>query len=158
MASTPGMRGTWTGRMVDLQGFEGEITLRLERGEKSGTVMGWFDVAIGGHHDSIRRRGTVEGRQTDDRIVLNLEVGDEKAARIAVDGRVWALNSGGTGLCATYDVAAKSFSPLRGGVLALSTGVPIRSTTVEGTKPPGPADAPKVRRARRKRAARRRSS
>ena len=158
MAATPTMRGTWTGRMLDLQGFEGEITLRLDRGEKSGAVMGLFDVAIGSHHDSVRQRGTVDGRLAGDRLVLFLKVGEDGAIRIAVEGRVWQLHDGGTGLCATYDVASRAFSPLRGGVLALNTGVPLRSTIVEGTKPRGSVEPTKARLARRKRAAGRKSS
>lgn len=122
--------GTWRGRLIDIRGFEGEITLRLD-GE-GGAVKGVVDAAIGATHSSEVRRLAVTGKIDEDRLTLEGEAAD--GVGIGIDARLFALTGGGVGLRGTYEVAARAFSPLRAGVIAASTGVRAPSTEVKKTQ------------------------
>jgi hypothetical protein len=111
-----GVTGTWTGRFVDVQGREGELTLELRT--RGGAVRGAFRTEIAGQHEPIRDEGRVEGKTDGESLVLEL-VG-RKNASVALDAHTLELTEGGRGLCGTYRVSARTFSPLGGGVVALS--------------------------------------
>ena len=110
--------GAWRGRLVDLQGFEGEILLTLETADK-GVLAGEFSVSIGGSHTSIVQRGTVRGSFKPDTVALSFQLRNPPV-KVVVRATAQVLRDGGVGLSGTYDVSAKGFSPLQGGAIAVS--------------------------------------
>ena len=109
---------------------------------------------IGVNHASSVFRGEVNGKLSDDRLILELS-DKEKERRVVVrlDGRVADMREGGVGLKGVFDVAAQKFSPLRGGVISASLNKPITSVAIAPevrVKPfKGPAAAAKPKAARR---------
>lgn len=132
MPENNSIQGTWTGRLVDVQGFEGEITFDLKQEKKGQEVYGSFDAAIGVNHTSMRQRGAVKGSLAGDRLDLIFETkaGDERPVVIRMAGQVQPLKEGGAGLKATYEVSARGFSPLQGGILCASAGRTLTSAMV----------------------------
>jgi hypothetical protein len=123
--------GTWRGRLVDIRGFEGQISLHLQ-GE-GGEVKGVAEAVIGATHVSEAYRIPVAGKARGDRLVLEGRAGGEQGVGFAIDARVFELPGGGSGLRGTYEVAARGFSPLRAGAIAASKGVKAPSTEVKAT-------------------------
>ena len=120
--------GTWTGRLIDIRGYEGQITMRLAG--KRGAVKGTADAAIGATHQSEHWRVQLIGEYGEDRIQLNGVVDEEVGPEVAMDLSIFELAGGGYGMRGTYHVSAREFSPLRAGVVAASKGEPISATEV----------------------------
>ncbi len=120
--------GTWRGRLVDIRGFEGQISLRLA-GEAA--VKGTAEVAVGATHTSDAYRIPVSGKLSEGRMVLEGTAGGDPGVGFAIDCQVFEIPSGGLGLQGTYEVAARGFSPLRAGVIAASKGVTVPSAEVK---------------------------
>jgi hypothetical protein len=114
MVAVRKLSGLWRGRLVDIQGFEGELELDL-KGGSAGQLTGTFNVSIAANHAPIRQRGAVEGKFSDDKLTLAL-VGKDLPVKIGLIGDVLDLRDGGVGLRGSYEVSAKTFSPLQGGV------------------------------------------
>ena len=112
--------GTWTGSLVDALGYEGKLTLVLSG--RAGKVSGRFRASIADHHAPFVRAGKVSGKASKGSVDLELtfERGEGEQVRIALRGHAFRLTDEGAGMCGTYEVAARSFSPLQGGVIALS--------------------------------------
>jgi hypothetical protein len=112
--------GVWRGKLVDIQGFEGDVELTLKAAD-DGQLQGTFAVTIGGHHGAVRRRGEVRGKSTEKQVSLALTSKDkELPVKISATGDVLNLRGGGAGLRTTYQISAKGYSPLQGGVLCAS--------------------------------------
>ena len=120
--------GTWTGRLIDIRGYEGEITMQLA-GQR-GAVEGRADVALGATHQSERWRVKLAGKYGEDRVQLNGVVDEELGPEVAMDLNIFELTGGGYGMRGTYHVSAREFSPLRAGVMAASKGEPISAAEV----------------------------
>ena len=113
------VKGLWTGRLIDVRGYEGEFSLVLK--SRSGSVSGTIEAAIGATHVSQRQRVPVRGKIGDDPVVRLEGVVDEKAGvEIALELEIFDLVGEGNGMRGTYRVVARSFSPLRAGVVAAS--------------------------------------
>jgi len=121
----------WLGRLVDVFGFEGELALDLRLPKRGKTVSGTYDVSIGVNHMSSRQRGEVSGTLTKDRLKLVLEAGKEPPVSITLEGSVHKLRDGGLGLCGTYRVATRGYSPLQQGVVVASSGRRLTSVAIE---------------------------
>ena len=124
--------GVWRGSLVDVLGAEGTLTLQLTgRGD---AVRGEFTARITGQHEPLVRTGTVAGSATGGRVALNLTFprGEGDEVRIALEGHAFDLVDSGAGLCGVYEVAARSFSPLQGGVVALSRDRRVQTAEVRG--------------------------
>lgn len=119
--------GNWRGSIVDALGYEGSLTLTLTL--RKGAVRGTATAAISDHHAPFVRSGNVSGKAADG--ALHLEIAfarEEEKVTIALDAHTFELSDkGGAGMCGTYEVAARSFSPLQGGVVALSRDLPQRA-------------------------------
>jgi hypothetical protein len=120
MSTITRLSGIWRGRLIDIQGLEGDVELNLKSGD-NGQLHGTFSVEIGGHHATLRQHGSVQGKSTERGLRLAL-VGDERPVKIGLTGNILQLRDGGMGLSATYEVSAKGFSPLQGGVVCASKG------------------------------------
>jgi hypothetical protein len=124
--------GNWRGSIVDALGYEGAVTLSLA--EREGRVSGVCTATISDHHEPFVRSGKVSG-ETDNgrlRLLISFARADEEVT-IALDARTFELSDkGGVGMCGTYEVSARSFSPLQGGVLALSRDLPAQSIEIKG--------------------------
>ena len=135
MAKRDVMKGTWTGKLVDVQGFEGDVHLQLEG--KGESLRGSFRASLLAHHDAIPVRGSVRGKLARDRLRLTLAAGDDFGAEF--DAKLLDLSAGGSGLCGTYEVSGRAFSPLHGGIAVLNRGVPITDLEIKpqsaGRKP-----------------------
>jgi len=117
---------------VDALGYEGALTLDLA--EREGRVSGVCTATISDHHEPFVRSGKVSGETDDGRLRLRISFrrADEEVT-IALDAHTFELSDrGGAGMCGTYEVAARSFSPLQGGVLALSRDLPARAMEAIG--------------------------
>lgn len=110
--------GTWRGRLVDIQGFEGELELNLKC-DGNDKVDGTFAVAIGGHHSSLSQRGQAQGTISDKGVALSL-IGKELPVQISLTGDVLNLKRGGIGLRGVYHVDSRVYSPLQGGITCVS--------------------------------------
>jgi hypothetical protein len=71
----------------------------------------------------------VSGTAEDGHLTLQISFARaEEEVTIALDAHAFELSDkGGAGMCGTYEVAARSFSPLQGGVVALSRDLPTRA-------------------------------
>jgi hypothetical protein len=118
------MSGRWRGRLIDVQGLEGELALDLKV-DGRGRVSGLARTAIGGHHVPLELLEEVSGRAKADRLELELVGGEERPVAILLTARVMEMTGGGLGMCAEYDVSARGFSPLQGGVAALNKDAPV---------------------------------
>jgi hypothetical protein len=118
MSTIPRLSGIWRGRLIDVQGFEGEVELNL-KSDDDGQLSGTYSVEVGGQHSTLRQHGSVRGKGTEKGLSLTL-VGKEQPVNISLKGNILKLTDGGMGLSATYDVSAKGFSPLQGGVVCAS--------------------------------------
>ncbi len=119
MADLPprAISGTWTGRLIDVGGFEGELSMHLRA--RRGAVRGAATAEIGVGHTSERRRLVLRGEYSGDDVKLVGAI--EKAeVEIVLSCRVFKLARGGWGMRGTYEVSARGFSPLRAGVVAAS--------------------------------------
>ncbi|MGD1973600.1 MAG: hypothetical protein PVH37_20900 [Desulfobacterales bacterium] len=114
MADIRRISGNWRGRLVDVQGFEGDLELNLKSG-RDGRLSGMFSVEIGANHSTLRQRGTVEGKVSQKGLNLAFAV-EKPPLKIKLTGDVIDLRDGGLGLRGAYDVSARNFSPLQGGV------------------------------------------
>lgn len=110
------LSGLWRGRLVDVQGFEGDLEINMRAGS-AGQLSGTFDVAIGATHSTIRRQGTIEGKVSGQELRLAL-IGRDLPVKFELVGEVLNLRDGGLGLKGVYEVSAKGFSPLQGGVVS----------------------------------------
>lgn len=124
------VEGRWRGRLVDVQGFEGELSLELQRA--TGGFVGSFRAAIGGQHETMQRDGAVRGALEKDRLRLVVETGEQEPVTIQLDGQLIALRDGGVGLAGTYEVATRGFSPLKGGIISANKDRPAPSILVGG--------------------------
>lgn len=122
--------GHWTGRLVDVQGFEGTVVLDVEPGGSAKEVRGAFAVEIGVNHGSSRARGQLKGSLRGEMLSLAFETDADPPFRIVMDGQVRQLRPGGLGLAATYSVDGRSYSPLQGGILCASKGQPETSVAM----------------------------
>jgi hypothetical protein len=123
--------GNWRGSLVDALGYEGSLTLSLTG--RGGRISGVCTATISDHHEPFVRSGKVSGKADDGRLSLRISFAraDEKVT-IALDAHTFEFSDkGGAGMCGTYEVAARSFSPLQSGVVALSRDLPAR--TIEAT-------------------------
>ncbi len=121
--------GLWSGRLIDVRGFEGELTLLLQA--RRGSVSGTIEAAVGATHVSQRQRVHIKGKIGDAPVVRLEGVVDEKAGvEIVLDLEVFDLTGGGSGMRGTYQVVARSFSPLRAGVVAAAKDRPIPAEEV----------------------------
>ena len=123
----PNTAGTWTGKLIDVRGYEGEIVLRLEGDPEK--LYGKIDATIGATHVSQRQTVVVSGEYRDGDLWLKGIVDPEAGVEIAIEARIFEIFGGGFGLRGTYQVAARQFSPLRAGVISASRGE--RLTAVE---------------------------
>ena len=110
--------GTWRGRLLDVQSFEGALTLHL-KSVRGGRVRGTFNVEIGQTHSSLRRDGEVGGTYEEGRLELAF-IGEELPVKILLSASVQELLDGGVGMSGTYEVSARQFSPIQGGVFCAS--------------------------------------
>ena len=110
--------GAWRGRLVDLQGFEGEILLTLRAADDS-VVGGSFSVSIGSTHASVVQRGEVKGTVRDSAATFAFQL-REPPVEVVWRATAQDLRDGGVALSGTYRVSAKTFSPLQGGAISVS--------------------------------------
>jgi hypothetical protein len=120
--------GTWRGRLIDVRGLEGELTLELSANR--GRAKGIANAAIGATHETERRRVKLQGKYGDDALTLFGVVDERAEVDLAIDVKIFELAGGGHGMCGTYRVSARSFSPLRAGVIAASKGERITASEV----------------------------
>ena len=115
------LSGAWRGRLVDIQGFEGELHLTL-KSDDNGELRGTFTVQVGTHHSSMRQEGEVHGKGSEKTLTLALAPEPRRRpVKINLTADVLALRDGGTALRGIYEVSARGYSPLRGGVVCAST-------------------------------------
>lgn len=115
------LNGTWTGRLIDIRGFEGEIVLRLESEE--GEVRGRADVRILTQHEVESYRLPIVGETGKrGRILLKGSAGEDAGVEFGIEGVVFELPADGLGLRGTYEVVARQFTALSGGVIVCSKG------------------------------------
>jgi hypothetical protein len=112
--------GTWRGSLVDALGYEGKLTLVLNG--RGGKLSGRFRASIADHHAPFVRSGKVTGRAQKGAVELELAFprSEGEQVRIVLRAHAFRLTDVGAGMCGTYEVAARGFSPLQGGVIALS--------------------------------------
>ena len=110
--------GVWTGQLVDVRGFKGEITLNLSD-DKKGALKGHYRAVIVGQHEPVLGRGEVAGTSARDKLKLTLS-SREKDVKMGFDGDLIALRDGGIGMRGSYQLSARGFSPLQTGVVVLS--------------------------------------
>ena len=110
--------GAWRGRLVDLQGFEGEILMTLQAVDEA-AVGGTFSVSIGSTHASLVQRGEVKGTVRDSVVMFAFQLRDPPV-KVVWRATAQDLRDGGVALSGTYDVSAKTFSPLQGGAISVS--------------------------------------
>lgn len=151
------VKGTWIGRLVDVGGFEGEVTLTLEGGKNA--VEGVFDATIAGQHHPNRIRGRVSGTQKGDILSLLLDVGQrESKITVSLEGEVFKTRQGDLAACGRYAVSARQSSALMGGVISVRRTIPgkppidpfVRTAVAhiqgrEDDAPPRAVSAPKPR-------------
>ena len=112
------VEGTWSGRLIDVGGFEGEVTLTLQGGKNA--VEGIFDAMIAGQHHPTHIRGRVSGTQKGGTLSLRLDVGQTDAKITAsLDGDVFKTRQGDRAACGVYAVSARQSSALMGGVISV---------------------------------------
>lgn len=133
MAQANTVAGTWRGRLIDIRGYEGEVSLRLDGDERR--FKGVATVSIGGTHASQTHRIELVGELGDGRLVLSGAVPGDVGVEFGIEAAVFELPVGGTGLRGTYEVAAKSWSALRAGVITASRGMRPPSTEIEDRAP-----------------------
>lgn len=129
-----GPSGAWEGSLIDALGYEGTLTLEL-RG-RGGKLKGRFVATIADHHEPFVRTGEVAGTASGDDVALSLTFArqqGEEEVRIELHGHTFKLSDEGVGMCGTYEVAARSFSPLQGGVVALARDRRPTLTEAKGT-------------------------
>jgi hypothetical protein len=119
--------GNWRGSLVDSLGYEGSLSLELTA--RKGRISGACTATISDHHEPFVRSGKVSGTAEDGHLTLQISFARaEEEVTIALDAHAFELSDkGGAGMCGTYEVAARSFSPLQGGVVALSRDLPTRA-------------------------------
>jgi len=121
---TDSFRGSWTGQLIDIGGFEGQITLTLRGNE--GTVDGLFDALIEGQHRPTRMHGVVTGRLANRKFLLRLDSNPkESAASVQFEGALFETRRGVPALCGRYLVSARQSSALLGGVMCARQPVPM---------------------------------
>lgn len=118
------LNGTWTGRLIDVAGLEGSVGLTL-RG-RGGRVSGTFTATIPTQHEGVRATGKVSGATKGDKVELVVEL-EEAPVKITLRGDAFDCRDGGLGMKGTYDVAARRFSPLAGGVVVLHRPKKLRN-------------------------------
>lgn len=135
MASDRSSVVRWQGRLMDVQGFEGEVTLDLRgpRG-KDNAVEGTFEAAIGVNHHSSLQQGKVVGKASKSRLNLRLTVHADPPLTIELDAGVQSLRDGGRGLCGTYSIQTRGHSALQEGVAVLSSGRRPTSVAIEPSR------------------------
>jgi hypothetical protein len=145
------IEGTWSGRLVDVQGFEGQIKLRLaSHDQKRGRVRGDVEVTIGEVDEGITADGDVSGELDGESLTLVFSL-PKTAVMIRAAGRVFPLRAGGLGLRAIYQVSAEAFSPLQAGIVTAATGMVQDELTAVPREHPTPQEV-QQRPTRRKKA------
>lgn len=133
MAHAREVAGRWRGRLIDIRGYEGEISLRLDGDDER--LKGVATVVIGGTHSSETHRIELTGELREDRLVLSGAVPGDVGVEFGIDATVFEMPIGGIGLRGTYEVVAKRWSALRAGVITASSGVRPASAEVESRAP-----------------------
>ncbi|MFQ5628961.1 MAG: hypothetical protein ACE5I1_09390 [bacterium] len=123
-------QGEMKGRIMDAQGFEGDLKLNLQRGEKKGSLGGAFRITLGVNHASATKEGEITGSFSKNRIKLVFEFCENQHVTIRMNGNVFPLMDGGIGLKGTYDVHAHGFSPLQGGIVVANKDQPFTSVQI----------------------------
>lgn len=118
MVAIKRMSGSWRGRMVDVLGFEGELELDLKAG-RGGEIKGQYHIEIGAGHSSLQQRGDIAGTISEKGLKLAL-VGERLPVKISLNGDAIELRDGGVGLRGVYEVSARGYSPLQGGIVCAS--------------------------------------
>ena len=72
MAYEGSVQGNWSGKLIDVRGFEGSIRLTLKHNKKSGEVSGACVAEIGVNHASSVFRGEISGELSKGRLILEL--------------------------------------------------------------------------------------
>ena len=161
------VEGTWSGRLIDVGGFEGEVTLTLQGGRDK--VEGMFDAMIAGQHHPTRIRGRVSGTQKGDPLSLRLDVGQtDTKITASLDSDVFKTRQGDRAACGVYAVSARQSSALMGGVISVRQAVAdkplsegfVRSAVaqVQGGADTTPARAAPARKRRARGAPKRKTS
>jgi hypothetical protein len=112
------LAGSWTGELVDIHGFKGELELALAA-DREGAIKGDYRVAIAAEHDTLIGRGEVAGTTARGKLKLTISM-REPAVNMGLEADLVRLRDGGLGLRGTYQVSARGFSTLQGGVVVLS--------------------------------------
>lgn len=131
MAKLPAsaVSGRWTGHLLDVRGYEGELVLELEA--RRGSVSGAIEALIGETHESRRQRVRVKGEYGEDRVRIAGVVDDSVGVELSLDLVVFPLAGDGYGMRGTYRVGARSFSPMRDGVIAAAKDLPIPAEEIK---------------------------
>ena len=111
----PAISGSWDGRFIDVGGFEGTLQLYLKEGR--GKVDGRYVVSVLDEHGPIDDEGGIKGTVDGERVQLTFSSKQGQDVRISFVGQVFACRNDGLGIKGVYDIAARRFSPLGGGVL-----------------------------------------
>jgi len=152
MAFDDSIQGKWSGRLIDVRGFEGEVILNLKQDRKGGDITGTCDAMIGVNHASSSFHGEVKGGITKDNLKLSVQADKKGEVIIHLQGQVSQMKEGGVGLKGTYDVGVRGFSPLGGGIICANLNKPLTAVTiapeivVKPTKPRAVSQTPKGRR------------
>lgn len=120
MKRTRTIEGSWTGRLIDIQGFEGEFFLELKQNAEN-KVYGTFRVIIRDEEALLIQEGATEGTVLKDTFDIVFVPKNKEAVKIRMEGRVQDLREEGLGLRATYDVSGKTLSPFQGGIASART-------------------------------------
>jgi hypothetical protein len=116
MPSARRLSGVWRGRLVDVQGFEGVLELTIESGA-AGRLRGSYNVEIATTHSTMRQQGEVHGSYSQKGLSLAF-ASKEPPIEIRLAGDVLDLRDRGVGMRGVYEVSARTFSPLQGGVIS----------------------------------------
>jgi hypothetical protein len=121
---TDSARTSWSGQLIDIGGFEGQVALTLRI--SSSNVEGVIDVTIASHHHPIRMQGLVTGKVANRRLLLKFEP-NQKEAGVAVQfaGHLFSTRRGALALCGSYSVSERQPSALMGGVLSAQQSIPL---------------------------------
>lgn len=112
------LTGSWAGELVDVHGFRGELGLDLAAGGK-GDLKGVYRIAIGTQHDTLVRKGEIAGTVSGGKLKLAFST-REPPVKMGLEADVIPLREGGLGLRGTYEVSARGFSALQGGIVVLA--------------------------------------
>lgn len=112
---------SWSGRLIDIGGVEGALTLALS--ENKGTVRGMFEVVIDGMHRPIHRSGEIAGRLQGAELEITLSLGTKEfPVKISFAGKLREMRNQEMALKGIYSVAFRRYQgALLGGVICVSS-------------------------------------